>query len=327
MLFVLAKEDLKPWLEHLKERYELFVPKGPDGFGPYEGELFLQGRTKLSAKEFFLPWREPYLRFEARPGGAFEPLSGPEKERVVFGVRPCDARGISLIAKVFEKDPLFARRREKTRLIGLVCREPGSQCFGWAMGVDPFSGEGLSLLLVEEGERFLARLFEKEGEGLISPHFRPAGEEDEALFERLHQEFTKKYPPSPALQKLKEKEVLSLYEAPFWEELALPCLNCGTCTFLCPTCYCFDVQDEVVGTEGVRVRLPDACMFELYSRHASGHNPRRAPQARFRNRFMHKFKYYLDEYDAPLCVGCGRCIEECPAGVNLWDVIRAMSEV
>jgi len=326
MLYVLAKEDLRPWLEALNKEYALYVP-GEEKFIPYAGEFTLEGKTKLSVKEFFLPWREPYLRFEAKPGGEVTPLPPSFGEQVVFGVRPCDAKGVILIEKVFKEDPLFCARREKTYLVGVMCREPGSQCFGWAMGVDPFAGEGLDLLLVEDGERFLVSSFTERAKKLISEPLRPANDKDKEKFLGLREEFRKKYPPSPALEKLKTKGLLEVYEAPFWEALSHPCLNCGTCTFLCPTCYCFDVQDEVVGNEGVRVRLPDACMFELYSRHASGHNPRRSPLARFRNRFLHKFKYYLDEYGEPLCVGCGRCIEECPAGINLWDVIRAMSEV
>ncbi len=327
MLYVLPQEKLSSWLKGLSERYRLFVPVSAEGFGPYEGELYLEARTRLSVKEFFLPWREPLLRFEARPGAVPEPVVGPEEKRVVFGVRPCDAKGVALVEKVFSEDEPFRRRREGTFLVGLMCREPGSQCFGWAMGLDPFAGEGLDLLFVEREGHYLVSLFTARARELLDENFAPADEEAARALHAEKEAFYHKFATAPALEKLKEAPLLALYEAPFWEELALPCLNCGVCTFLCPTCYCFDVQDEVVGGEGLRVRLPDACMFELYSRHASGHNPRRSPVARFRNRFLHKFKYFLDLYGEPLCVGCGRCIEECPAGVNLWDIIRAMSEV
>ena len=328
MLYLLPKEALKGWLEKLKETYQVFVPSSPEGFGPYQGELYLKGKTKLSAKEFFLPWREPILAFEARPSATPRVLTPPEEKRIVFGVRPCDAKGLTLIEKVFRNDPFFRARQERTFLFGLLCREPGAECFGWAMGVDPFAGEGLGALFWETEETFLVKVVEAQVEPLFQEGpFEKAGPEQEALWEEARKKFLEKHPLSPALEKLKGAELLKLYEAPFWEELALACLNCGTCTFLCPTCYCFDVQDEVVGTEGVRVRLPEACMFEIYSRHASGHNPRRSPVARFRNRFLHKFKYFLDQYGEPLCVGCGRCNEECPAGINLWEVIRAMSTV
>lgn len=327
MLYALPRERLDSWLKNLSRKFELFVPVSEEGFGPYKGRLYLEGKTRLSTKEFFLPWREPYLRFEARPGAFPEPIEIQNKERVIFGVRPCDAKGITLIEKVFAEDGPFRKRREKTFLIGLMCREPGSQCFGWAMGLDPYAGEGLDLLVIERSSSWLVQEINPRGRILLDDSFQEASEEEARALEAEREAFHHKYAVSPALEKLKNVTLLKLYEAPFWEELALPCINCGTCTFLCPTCYCFDVQDEVVGEKGVRLRLPDACMFELYSRHASGHNPRRSPVARFRNRFLHKFKYFLDSYGEPLCVGCGRCIEECPAGVNLWDVIRAMSEV
>ncbi len=328
MFYFLPREALKNWLSEISKVHEVFVPVSPSGFGPYEGKLYLEKKTKLSAKEFFLPWREVILKFEARPGALPSPVFfEPVKERIIFGVRPCDAKGLTLIEKVFGEDPFFQKRREKTILLGLLCKEPGRECFGWAMGVNPFAGEGLDALFLEQAEGYLVKLLSPKGEKLFKDQeaFEKVGEEAQNSFKKAEKEFLEKHPKAPALEKLKEADLLKLYEADFWEGLALPCLNCGICTFLCPTCYCFDVQDEVVGLEGERVRLPEACMFELYSRHASGHNPRRSPVARFRNRFMHKFKYFLDEYGEPLCVGCGRCNEECPAGINLWEVIRAMS--
>ena len=327
MFYTLPKEKLATWLSALAESFELFVPVSEEAFDRYQGKIYLEGKTKIPAKVFFLPWRETILSYQARPGAVPKAVFEPETERVVFGVRPCDAKGVVQIERVFAEDPFFQKRRERTFLIGLVCEEPGSECFGWAMGVDPFSGEGLDLLLLSREKDYLIRTITERAKRLLSlAPVEEAGKEGEEFWQKAQADFQANYPLSPALGKLREKELMALYEAAFWEELALGCLNCGACTFLCPTCYCFDVQDEVVGDQGVRVRLPEACMFELYSRHASGHNPRRAPVARFRNRFMHKFKYYLDQYGEPLCVGCGRCNQECPANVNLWDVVRAMSE-
>ncbi len=328
MLYTLPKTELTGWLEKLAQQYELFVPVSPDGFDRYQGqELYLEGKTKLSAKEFFLPAREEMLRFQAVPSALPEKVTPLSQELVVFGVRPCDAKGIALIGKVFERDEFFKARRERTYLIGYLCPTPGRDCFCGAMGIDPFSGQGLEILVIENGERFLIKAFSEKGRDLVtlSPA-KEATEEEKELFDQKKETFLRQFKPAPVLEKLKEKDLLAIYKAPFWEEIAFSCLNCGTCTFLCPTCYCFDVQDEVVGQEGVRVRLWDACMFSLYSQHASGHNPRRHPAARFRNRFMHKFKYFLDLYGEPLCVGCGRCLEECPANINLWEVITKMAE-
>ncbi len=328
MLYALSKTELTGWLEKLAQKYQLFVPISPDGFGPYQGqEPYLEGKTKLSAKEFFLPAREEMLRFQAVPSALPEKITPLTQEVVVFGVRPCDAKGVSLIEKVFERDEFFKARRERTYLIGYLCAHPGRDCFCGAMGVDPFSGQGLEILMVEDDGRFLVKTFSEKGKDLVAlSSAKEATKEEEILFDQKKETFLRQFKPAPVLEKLKEKDLLAIYKAPFWEEIAFACINCGTCTFLCPTCYCFDVQDEVVGQEGVRVRLWDACMFSLYSQHASGHNPRCHPAARFRNRFMHKFKYFLDLYGEPLCVGCGRCLEECPANINLWEVITKMAE-
>jgi ferredoxin len=102
---------------------------------------------------------------------------------------------------------------------------------------------------------------------------------------------------------------LALHGAPFWDDLAFACLNCGTCTFSCPTCWCFDIQDEVHGTSGVRMKNWDSCMFPIFTVHTTGHNPRGTKTQRVRQRFMHKLKYFVDKYETGImCVGCGRCV-------------------
>jgi ferredoxin len=124
---------------------------------------------------------------------------------------------------------------------------------------------------------------------------------------------------------LRAKVVNELFEAPFWDRVAFACINCGTCTYLCPTCWCFDIQDEVFGKEGDRIRNWDACMFPLFTLHGSGHNPRENKVQRVRQRFMHKLKYYVDKYeDGVACVGCGRCVQFCPVNIDIRKVFELM---
>jgi ferredoxin len=111
-----------------------------------------------------------------------------------------------------------------------------------------------------------------------------------------------------------------------WEELTVRCLGCGSCTYLCPTCHCFDIADEARLYKGRRIRTWDSCQFPLFTKHASGHNPRRNKKERLRQRFMHKFSYAVENTGTALCVGCGRCIAGCPVNLDIRDVIRSFTK-
>jgi len=115
------------------------------------------------------------------------------------------------------------------------------------------------------------------------------------------------------------------FESPIWEEVATRCAGCGACAFLCPTCHCFDIVDEGSERAGTRRKNWDACGFGKFTGHASGHNPRDLQNKRYRNRFMHKFKYYHDKFGQTLCTGCGRCVRACPVGVDIAAILAAIS--
>ncbi len=124
-----------------------------------------------------------------------------------------------------------------------------------------------------------------------------------------------------------EQDILDLHGAPFWEEVSFACLNCGTCTYTCPTCWCFDLQDEVHGNSGKRFKNWDSCMFPLFTLHTTGHNARDTKLQRVRQRFMHKLKYFVDKYDQGImCVGCGRCVNQCPVNIDIRRVCALMND-
>jgi ferredoxin len=177
---------------------------------------------------------------------------------------------------------------------------------------------------VDLGESYLVTPLTERGRELVSglePATQAGLDRAESLKVEAQALLTEKIP----LDGVNERSVLELCALPLWEELAATCLNCGACTHVCPTCHCFDIQDEVKGAAGRRLRNWDTCMSGLFTRHASGHNPRGDKLSRVRQRFMHKFKYIPVKRRVVGCVGCGRCVAACPVNIDVREVVRAMN--
>ncbi len=292
--------------------------------------------TRLSPKELFHPQSERMFHFSLDKN---DPDAGIVKEvqkdyspRVILGIRPCDAKAFRLDDVNFDtetiKDPWWVRRRAATTLVGLACNQPCSTCFCSAVGTGPFDASTLDVMLVDVGDGYVAgAVTEKGGEllaGLDEARSVPAqaAEKAEVLKKSAEAAITTRLD----VESVAGKNMLELFNDPLWDEVQFACINCGTCTFLCPTCWCFDIQDEVCDNQGDRIRLWDSCMFPLFTLHGSGHNPRSQKLQRVRQRFMHKLKYYQDKYHGGVaCVGCGRCVKFCPVNIDIREVARLMS--
>ncbi len=251
--------------------------------------------------------------------------------QVVVGIRPCDARAFQILQRNFDtpeyRDPWWVQRYEATIMIGLGCNFPRSTCFCTAMGGGPFDEQGLDALLFDMGETYFVKVLSDKGDDLVKKLDGGCDpdEADRKAAVSLSDQASDGMPGKTPVAPVKNKEINDIFDAPFWDDLAFACLNCGTCTFLCPTCWCFDVQDEVYGKEGDRIRNWDSCMFPLFTLHGSGHNPRAKKFQRVRQRFMHKFKYYLDKFDSGFqCSGCGRCVQFCPVNIDIREVLRLL---
>jgi ferredoxin len=295
--------------------------------------------TRQAPKELFFPRSE--VLFSYRDGKVI-PEDLPKERRIVFAMRPCDARSAVLLDHVFDvepapaesasadpasvQDPYYVNRRRNTVLMGLACNRPMSTCFCTSVGGSPFSTDGLDLLWTDLGDRYLVEAFTAQGETLIDgrPQMREAGSEDVAQKAALAARAASAI-SGPDVQGVKEK-LDGMYDSPFWQHVHLKCLGCGACTYLCPTCHCFDIQDEGDRRQGRRVRNWDTCQFALFTRHASGHNPRTSGKERMRQRMMHKFNYFVENYDAIACVGCGRCVRECPVNLDIRAVLEGIQE-
>ena len=333
---IVRKDRLEGFLERLLEDRELFAPvrKGDlvtlEMIDSVRDVILEYDNTKESPKSAVLPQRETLFGYEAGKGKvALDLPRGKEKERVLFGVRPCDARGFLLLDRVFGgdcSDPYYGEKRARTLVLSLGCVKPNPTCFCHAMGGGPCSPEGSDLFFLDLGDRYLVEVGSERGEALLEdPAFEDAGQDDFVLSEKVKTEAAASMAPLAVKEDLK-KQLGRLFDDPAWDAVAETCLSCGICTYLCPTCHCFDLCDEDAGRTGERIRVWDSCQFPLFTQQASGFNPRPTVKERFRQRIMHKFSYLPETQAMWGCVGCGRCVTECPVNLDIREVLISLSE-
>jgi sulfhydrogenase subunit beta (sulfur reductase) len=338
--------DKKNWANGLKNlygNYRLFGPVKNHKHHVFKelskGELpdlnYLN--TRLSPKSIVFPQSETMFEYSLDESKEdhhiVKEINKDYSPRALIGIRPCDAASFQLVKRNFDtpeyKDPYWLRAYESTIFAGLACGNPCSTCFCTSTGCGPFNEDGLDLLFVDEGENFIAKMLTPRGENFI----KSADWETEAdpiaakkTIKNMKMKAEEKIASFVSTDQLKNKSTIDLYAAPFWEEIAFACINCGTCTYACPTCWCFDIQDEVSKSSGLRMRNWDSCMYPLFTLHGTGYNPRSTKVQRVRQRFMHKLKYYVDKYgDGIQCVGCGRCIRLCPVTIDIRRVCDMMN--
>lgn len=340
---IFSKKEWTQALEEWKQAYRVFAPVKDGDFHTFmplsNGKQpdFDYQNTRLSPKSLVYPESERMFEFsvdESDPD-AYILKEAPKdySPQAVVGIRPCDVHAFQIVKRNFDnpeyQDPYWVQHFQSTTLVGLGCNTPCATCFCTEVGGGPFSEYGLDALIVDLGEAYLIKAFTDKGETFLEATSggTPAEAEDLQKAEELAASAREQIKVSVPTDKLQDKVATELFEAPFWEEVAFACLNCGTCTYLCPTCWCFDIQDEISGKRGDRIRNWDSCMFPLFTLHGSGHNPRDQKHQRVRQRFMHKLKYYVDKYqDGVQCSGCGRCVRYCPVNIDIREVCRKMNE-
>ena len=291
--------------------------------------------TRLSPKELIFPQSEIMLEYsldESREDHhIMKEAAKDDSPRAVVGIRPCDAKAVQLVKLNFDapdvKDPYWLKAYEATTFIGMACDAPLSTCFCTSCGCGPYHAEGLDVLMMAKDGGYLAKIFTEKGQAFADAAGWTQAAPDQAdAFMAAKEAAEAKIVSQVPTDNLADTDLLELHGAPFWDDVSFACLNCGTCTFSCPTCWCFDIQDEVHGTRGVRMKNWDSCMFPIFTVHTTGHNPRDTKTQRVRQRFMHKLKYFVDKYQAGImCVGCGRCVRQCPVNIDIRRVAELMN--
>ena len=279
--------------------------------------------TRKSIKEFFFPPTECILQYKRTENG-FETQdpSAASRKTVIIGARGCDASSLAALDALFTwdyDDAFYLERRKNTTVVSIACNRADEACFCTSVGGSPHNLKGSDIVLSATGAGYMAEVLTEKGEQLVAAAGELFG--DKPGQPKPYADVPKKF----ELEKVKpwlEKN----FESSLWDEISYKCLACGVCTYLCPNCHCFDIQDEATRSGGVRAKNWDGCQFALFTKHTSGHNPRPTQGTRWRQRIEHKFRYYVDKFGCVSCVGCGRCIRHCPVNMNIADHLRRIAE-
>lgn len=341
-MYKIAKENLSALFQSIAENQELYLPvevSGQVNFKAWtqDANVSLETlKTVKSPKDAFFPQSENLYTVQ-REGKklSIEPQALKEQNFVVFGMKACDIQGVKVLDNVFLSNPIdsfYAARREHGTIVAMACHEPEESCFCKAFGIDCAEPAADVATWMVEGELYWKALTEK-GEELTKAVESLLVEADGADAEKLEAEknaihtIVEKLPYSNlSLEGWNGDALTEKFNSPVWEELYKPCLACGTCTFVCPTCQCYDIKDYDTGHGVKRYRCWDSCMYSDFTMMAHGNN-RTSQLQRFRQRFMHKLVYYPANNNGMYsCVGCGRCVEKCPASLNIVKVIKAFEK-
>jgi sulfhydrogenase subunit beta (sulfur reductase) len=333
----IAKTGVVGLLNTLIKEYKVFAPVEQNGFITFQeihsgSEAFLDYiNSKKPPKEIFFPQSERLFSYDLskKEGWGVEEPASEEKQRIIFGIRPCDARSLVILDNVFVgqiyKDPYYTDKRKNTTIIAVGCNQPGSTCFCTSLGGGPFSQDGSDLILIDIGQKYIIKVVTEKGEKLAKKHneFKEADDHSLSLMRDTIETAEALIKPKIEVQKV-TKKLDSMFDDPFWDLVSEKCLGCAVCTYLCPTCHCFDITDEVISQTGERVRTWDSCAFPSFTLEASGVNPRPSNKERYRQRIMHKFDYFVANHGMAACVGCGRCIKECPVNLDIRVVLNSV---
>ena len=287
--------------------------------------------TVRSAKDFFFPQTENLMDFKVE-GKNIEVIDTRSEceDFVLFGVRACDVKSFEVLDRVFLAEPVdsyYKNRREHGIILSLACTRPQETCFCGTFGIDAAEPEGDVVCYKTADALYLDAKSEK-GNALLESLTCLTEDADTAPVEAQKAK-TRTYLAKLPLADLKTDgfgagTTSKFFDAPEWKELSATCLGCGTCTFVCPTCQCYDIKDFNTGHGVKRFRCWDSCMYSDFTKMSAG-QPRLTQLERFRQRFMHKLVYYPTNNDGLFsCVGCGRCLAKCPIQMNIVKVMKKL---
>lgn len=341
-MFKIAKSKLPELLKAIAAQQELFLPVNNNGQVNFAA--WFEGcnadidtlKTVKSPKDMFFPQSETlYTVKKEQHKLSVEPQALADQNFVAFGMKACDIQGIKVLDKVFLAEPVdtfYRARREHGTIVALACHEPEESCFCKVFGVDCAEPDA-DVVMWNANDTLYWKAVTDKGTALteaLSDVLENADAADEKAVETEQENIraiVEKLPyTNLSLEGWNGNVTEEKFNSPVWEKLYKPCLACGTCTFVCPTCQCYDIKDYDTGHGIQRYRCWDSCMYSDFTMMAHGNN-RTSQMQRFRQRFMHKLVYFPANNDGMYsCVGCGRCVEKCPSSLNIVKVIKAFEK-
>lgn len=334
---VIQKPDLMEFLDRLAAER---VVAAPVADGPLTRFQAIQHAAEIAAhylptalppSKYLLPTKEVLLQFRYHNGIEME-AQFETKEMIAFGVRPCDLHALALLDAIFmddKHDGHYVARREHVMLIGMECLEPcDDHCFCESMETLEVH-TAYDLLLTDLGDSYYVQVGSPTGKTLVDSldNSREAVYEDRTRLRKAHERRSEAFTPRlettfDQLPELLRESADSL----LWDVLGEKCLSCGACTNVCPTCYCFDVHDDVNldMRSGERYRTWDSCQLEEFAMVGTGESFRQPRTNRVKHRFNRKGRYILERYGMQGCVGCGRCARNCLVDIDPIEVFNQL---
>ncbi len=281
--------------------------------------------TEYSAKSYFLPFRENLSSCHFKEDDWTQEIHYRLQPRVLMGLHSCDINALLKLDKVLAGDrfpsPYYISRRRNTFIIG-IDHDPCEGGFCQSVGADVVT-HGFDLYLTDLGDRYFIAINSNHGfNALMQVDAKDTTEQDTNDYLEVRQRIAGRFEPLNMhnLPNLMDIE----FESAVWEKWGKKCLGCGSCTMVCPTCYCYGVDERVSmdGKEGTKVKQLYSCLLLDFAAVAGGHNFRADRKTRLKYRYYHQHRGFMEAYEEPLCVGCGRCGHVCLAGINPPDIIR-----
>lgn len=333
----ISADKLNDLFDAISAEQTLYIPvdreSGSAEYKKYESGMEMSKglNTVRSAKDFFFPQTENLADFKMN-GKNIEVIDVREESEdfVIFGVRACDARSFAILDKVFLAEPVdsyYKNRRDHGTVVTMACTRPAETCFCTTFGIDPTAPEG-DAAVFSDGENYFFKANSEKGEKFIESIAGMLEDGDTSKLEQVQEntrEIMKKLPlANLSTDSFGGERLMEHFSSEKWAELSESCLGCGTCTFVCPTCQCYDIRDFDTGNGIKRFRCWDSCMYSDFTKMAHG-NSRNSQLERFRQRFMHKLVYFPANNNGEFgCVGCGRCLSKCPISMNIVKVMKAL---